>query len=114
MISQADKVVQITKGEIKEIVSEGVDEGVNKAFTRLGVDVSNPLEMQRDFQYVRNSRTFLQSIKTKAVSTAVVVIVTAFLGYVALGMNVANKIDTHGLTQDELGRAIVEYANKKQ
>lgn len=113
------QVVQLSKLEIIDLVSDGVDRGIERAFIRLGVDHSSPLEMQKDFQFMRSSRKFLQSMATKAVSTILVLGISGFVGYAVLGMEVASKeVSKQGnkqeLSQVELGIAIIELAKQNR
>ena len=73
--------ITLTKGELKEIVSESVHE----TFTLLGLDHENPLEMQRDFQYLREWRTATEKIKTQGIYTIVVILITGLCGALWLG-----------------------------
>jgi hypothetical protein len=68
-------VVSLTKKQLKEIVAEGVQE----TFTQLGLDHENPLEMQRDFQYLREWRTASEKIKTQGIYT--IMAIWSFVGW---------------------------------
>jgi hypothetical protein len=74
--------ITLTKGELKEIVSESVYE----TFTLLGLDHENPLEMQRDFQYLREWRTASEKIKTQGLMVIIAVIITGLCGALWLGL----------------------------
>lgn len=111
------QVVRLSKLEIIDLVSDGVDKGIERAFIRLGVDHSSPIEMQKDFQFMRSSRNFIQSMATKAVSTIIVLGVSALIGYMVLGMEVAGTKangQTQEISQMEIGRAIVELAKQNR
>lgn len=62
-----------------EAISEKVVEGV---FTKLGVDVRDPISVQEDFSFLRNARRTFDRGKKTVQSTAIGVIVTAFLGLI--------------------------------
>lgn len=51
----------MTKEEIREIVRDTVRE----TLTSLGVDVDNPLEVQRDFASLREHREMFASLRKK-------------------------------------------------
>ena len=73
--------ITLTKGELKEIVSESVHE----TFTLLGLDHENPLEMQRDFQYLREWRIASEKIKSQGLMVSIAVIITGLCGALWLG-----------------------------
>ncbi len=74
--------ITLTKGELKEIVSESVYE----TFTLLGLDHENPLEMQRDFQYLREWRTASEKIKTQGLMVILAILITGLCGALWLGI----------------------------
>ena len=74
--------VTLTKGELKEIVSESVYE----TLTLLGLDHENPLEMQRDFQYLREWRTASEKIKTQGLMVILAILITGLCGALWLGI----------------------------
>ena len=57
--------VSLTRGELKSIMEEAVD----NAFTKMGIDTSDPLEMQRDFQHLRDWRVAVNSARSKGFLT---------------------------------------------
>lgn len=61
-------------------------ETVTEALTKLGMDTSHPLEVQRDFQFVRDWRITTESVKGKVVLAAVGITVVGILGLVWLGI----------------------------
>lgn len=61
--------IQLSRGELKGIMEEAVD----NALTKMGIDVGDPIEMQRDFQHLRDWRVAVAAARTKS-----------FLGVVAL------------------------------
>jgi hypothetical protein len=75
----------MSKDQCEEIVANGV----KSAFTQIGVDVSDPLAMQRDFQFVRSVRKASNHIKSTARATAIGVVVTAVLGLIWVGIKAA-------------------------
>lgn len=79
-----DQPIILTKDEIRELISQGVQD----AMTRFGMDASNPLEMQRDFQHLRDWRLSVQSAKSKGALALVGVLVTGMVGALFLGIKV--------------------------
>ena len=71
----------LTKEEMQEIVRETV----SQTLTQLGVDTSSPLEMQRDFQHLRDWRMAQEVIRNKGYMALVTVLVTGTAGLLWLG-----------------------------
>lgn len=53
--------VSLTRAELKGIM----EEAVNNALTKMGIDVEDPIEMQRDFQHLRDWRIAVAAARTK-------------------------------------------------
>lgn len=65
----------------RAIAKEAAKEAVDELMTRLGVDNASPLDMQRDMQWLRDTRVGSEKIKEKGVLT---LIGAAVLGGVAI------------------------------
>ncbi len=72
----------MTESEIKKIVAETVVE----TLIRLGVDASNPIEVQKDFQHLRAWRNSIGTIQRQGLMTAVGVITVGVLGMIWLAI----------------------------
>jgi hypothetical protein len=59
--------VTLTRGELKSLMQDAVSE----AFVRMGMDASDPLEMQRDFQHLRDWRLAVAATKSKGFLTII-------------------------------------------
>lgn len=59
--------IQLSRGELKALLAEAVHD----AFTKMGMDVSDPIEMQRDFQHLRDWRIAVKSAQSKGFLTIV-------------------------------------------
>ncbi|MBB3810068.1 hypothetical protein [Pseudochelatococcus contaminans] len=70
--------VKLTEAEIRKIVAETVTE----TLLRLGVDVGKPLEVQADFQHLRQWRSSVETIKRQGVLTAIGIITVGVLGLI--------------------------------
>lgn len=66
-----EPVVTLTEAQLKEIVSGAVTETLIK----LGVDVSKPIDMQRDFQHLREWRLATQTLQERGMLAIVTVLV---------------------------------------
>jgi hypothetical protein len=67
--------------DIRDLIKETVDE----TLIRLGVASDDPLDMQRDFQFLREFRTSTEKIKSKGILAAIGLIVAALLGVAWVG-----------------------------
>lgn len=72
----------LTVDQIRELVKETVAE----TLTTLGVDVKDPLAMQRDLKAVRDWRLTTEGIKRKGMLTAVGIVVTGAIAVFVLGI----------------------------
>lgn len=75
-------MIQLTRGELRQIVRETVQE----TLTSLGIQHENPLEMQRDFQYLRDWRRTTHALRAKGLLTAVGLVVAGGLAALWLGV----------------------------
>lgn len=67
-------------------VEDAVERGIIKAFEHLGMDATEPLEAQRDFQFLRDLRCSTESVKGKALVTIVGILVAGGLAAIWLGI----------------------------
>lgn len=71
-----DRLITLKEKELRGVVREEFD----NALTRLGVDVSQPLEMQADMRWVRVARQTAGDIRRKVFMVVVGTMATAALG----------------------------------
>ncbi len=67
--------------EIRAVVRATVDE----MLTSMGMDHEDPLEMQRDFQHLRDWREASEAVKKKGMMTLVGILVVGILGALWIG-----------------------------
>lgn len=67
---------------LDEIATAAARKAVAEAFIKLGIDVNDPIEMQRDMDFVRSIRTTGVAMRQKAFTTMISVVVTAILGII--------------------------------
>lgn len=72
----------MTEAEVKRIVAESVDQ----TLTRLGVDVSDPLEFQKDMAHLRAWRESVATVKKQGLITAVGIVVAGIIGLIWLAL----------------------------
>ena len=66
--------------ELKEVVKEAMIE----TLVGLGIQASDPMEMQRDHQFLREIRLTAEKVKTKGILVSVGVLVTGLLGLLGI------------------------------
>jgi len=75
----------MTEEEIRDIARTAAREAVHEVMISLGADVSNPaakIEMQKDFQSLREWRQSMQAVRRHGMLTAVGFIVVGVLGII--------------------------------
>jgi hypothetical protein len=86
----ASRIAEELKPFLKEtsidLIKKAVSDGVTETLLRLGIDCSEPLEMQKDMSFLRGERECREDIKKRIVSkiteysvSGIVVSVLAFL-----------------------------------
>lgn len=78
---QTDRQITLTESQLRDIVTEGVDE----ALTRLGVDAKNPMEMQKDFQHLRDWRQATQAIEKRGLLGIVGILISGLAALIWIG-----------------------------
>ncbi len=77
-----DKVICLTTEQLRKAVRDAVHE----TLLGLGVDASRPLEMQKDFQHLRDWRSATNSVKRRALHVAVGVVMAGMIAAFWLGI----------------------------
>ena len=72
----------VTRGELREVISYSVEE----TLVKLGIEADDPIEMQRDFQTLRDWRKASISIRSKAMLTVITLFVAGTLGALWIGV----------------------------
>jgi hypothetical protein len=72
----------MTEHELKKIVAEAVAE----TLLQLGIDASDPVEMQKDMAHLRSWRESVATVKQQGLITAIGVITVGMLGLIWLGL----------------------------
>ena len=65
---------------IERIADRAAEKAIAQFFTTIGVDASDPIEMQKDFAHLRAWRESMDLVKRRTIISAVTVVVTGFLG----------------------------------
>lgn len=75
----ADMVAERAGGKIADIAAE---KALSTLLMRLGIDVDEPVEMQRDMSFVRNWRQSAEAVKRQGMFVAVGILVVGMLGLI--------------------------------
>lgn len=73
--------IHLTRDELRKVIAEGVHD----AFLKMGIQVDDPIAMQRDFQHLRDWRTAQESLKARGRSVMIGVLVTGLLALLWVG-----------------------------
>jgi hypothetical protein len=95
--SSSDQLRDLIKQAVSESLREGdvlcreelrdlMHDACVDAMSTLGIDARNPLDFQRDMQFIRELRLTSEKIRNKAVLTIVSILVAAVLGAMWLGI----------------------------
>ena len=66
----------MTRDEIREVAHEAAEHAVQEVFLRYGIDPSSPIEVQKDFAYLRRSRAASESVGPIVKRTLIGILVT--------------------------------------
>ena len=80
-VSDNTRVIYLTETQLRTLVKETVEE----TLLTLGVDVEDPLEMQKDFKMMRDLREGVSTIRRSTIKTIIGVVITGALGLLWLG-----------------------------
>ncbi|UTC27986.1 hypothetical protein [Stenotrophomonas phage A1432] len=72
----------LTREEARLVIRESVRE----AFLMLGIKVDDPIEVQKDFQHLREWRNTTDAVKRKGLLTIIGILTTGFLAALWLGI----------------------------
>lgn len=80
----------MTEEELRRLISQTVKEAVDDAMAenllKLGIDVDEPLELQKDMQHVRAWRKSFETVKKQSLTTAIGVITMGVIGLIWLAI----------------------------
>lgn len=68
----------MTEAEVRRIVTETVEQ----TLLRLGIDSTDPIELQADMKHLRDWRQSVNTVKKQSLMTAVGIVTTGILGLI--------------------------------
>lgn len=74
--------VTMTQEEMRRLAREIVQETLRE----MGLQVDDPIEMQRDFSHLRNWRLSVQAIQTRSLLSVFTILIAGLAGAVWLGI----------------------------
>jgi len=84
-VTDQNEVVQLTKDELKEIVKDTVHE----TLTGVGIESSDPIEMQKDFNHLREWRLVVNDVRKKSILTVCGLLLTGVLAFIWIGFKIS-------------------------
>lgn len=81
MSDESKKVVTLSESEVESLV----EKAVLHTLERFGINTDEPIQVQRDFQFVRDWRMSAESVRKKATTTAIAILVSGALAALWLG-----------------------------
>ncbi|WP_221800518.1 hypothetical protein [Oceanobacter mangrovi] len=82
---------EMTPAELSDLMERAAEKGTNTALTRLGFDVENHLEAQKDQAFVRSQRKASEQISTVTRRTLIGLVITGLVSLLVVGIQ-------HGIT----------------
>ncbi len=76
----SNEVIQLTRDDMKKMVKETVHE----TLVSMGMDVDDPLEMQKDFQFNRRWRESSEKATSLTLKIILTTLVTGAIGWLAM------------------------------
>ncbi|AAT69463.1 gp04 [Alphaproteobacteria phage PhiJL001] len=82
-----DRVIHLTEAQLKEIM----EEAVNEALIKIGVDPSDPIEVQKDMQHLRDWRQSVESVQKRGLMVIVSTLTAGLLAALWIGFKELTK-----------------------
>lgn len=78
--------ITMSRDELREIIQSTVTD----TLVKIGVDPANPIEMQRDFQHLREWRESTEAVKRKSILTVIGVIASGIIAAIVMAIDKSN------------------------
>ena len=83
----------MNRDEVREIAHDAAEHAVQEVFLRYGIDAGKPLEVQKDFAYLRQQRAAAEAVGPIVKRTVIGLAVTGLLALLVIGFQ--NWIGRH-------------------
>ena len=83
--NEEEPCVHLTRTEMQDIVKATVIE----TLTHVGVDASDPVEMQKDFNHLREWRIVVNDVRKKSILTILGLLLTGVLAFIWIGFKIS-------------------------
>lgn len=83
--NEEEPCVHLTRTEMQDIVKTTVIE----TLTHVGVDASDPVEMQKDFNHLREWRIVVNDVRKKSILTILGLLLTGVLAFIWIGFKIS-------------------------
>ena len=83
----------MNRDEVREIAHDAAEHAVQEVFLRYGIDAGNPIEVQKDFAYLRQQRSAAEAVGPVVKRTLIGLAVTGLLALLVIGFQ--NWIGRH-------------------
>lgn len=92
----SEVTITLSVAELKQMISDGVEHGIETALTNMGIDAKKPLEAQKDFAFLREMRTGTKALTGKVLLGLIMAAAIALAGWTWYGY--VNAIHTAGVS----------------
>ena len=89
-MSQGDEFYN--KAELRNLIRSAVSDGLREEFVNYGMDARDPIEMQKDFAYIRALRKASDATKRKAWLVFIGLLITSLLGFIGVSLKNGGNI----------------------
>lgn len=79
---RAAQKAALDEAELQRLIAKTVEQ----TLTQLGVEHDDPLEMQRDFQYLREFRTTSATLKERGLLALIAIMLSGFVALLVMGV----------------------------
>ena len=86
MTIATDQGYSMTEDQVRRIAAEAAAQAIKETLQRLGLEVEDPLQVQRDMQHLRDWRNSMERVKSKSLLTAVGIAITGFSALLMIGL----------------------------
>lgn len=95
-----ERRASISQEDAEDLIARAVEKAINEAtpivvkniLMSLGVDVSSPISIQRDFQYLHDLRVSSEKVKERGMLIIVAALIGLTITLISIGINHINEV----------------------